>query len=155
MNRPHFTFPKPNGLDNPVGPVPKISGYVLNTLQTNSAAHVPNTNMNLINEDTHVCDLNLYKTIFQNWCLIDELNSVTPDTKDFGVPPPNANTSSEAFLPPNDSEDESKNPHSTGSDLRELPAVEIGPPIFSCFTILYFFYCQIYTYIINACILII
>ena len=52
-------FPKPNVLDNTVGPVPKISGYVFNTLQINSAAHVPNTNMNLINEDTHFCDLNL------------------------------------------------------------------------------------------------
>ena len=97
---------KPNGLDYTVGPVPKISRYVSNTLQTNSAAHVPNTNMNPINEDTHFCDLNLYKTIFQNWCLIDEINSMTPDTKDIGVTPPNTNTFSEAFLPPNDSEDE-------------------------------------------------
>ena len=64
--------------------------------------------MNPINEDTHICDPNLYETIFQNWCIIDELNSMTPDTKKFGVTPPNANTSSEAFLPPNDSEDESK-----------------------------------------------
>ena len=56
-------FPNLNGLDNTVGPVPKISGYVFNTLQTNSAAHVPNTDMNLINEDTHNCDLNLYETI--------------------------------------------------------------------------------------------
>ena len=47
-------------------------------LQTNSAAHVPNTNMNLINEDTHNCDLNLYETIFQNVCLIDNLSSMTP-----------------------------------------------------------------------------
>ena len=70
--------PKTDGLDNTVGPVPKISGYVFNTLQTNSAAHVPNTNMNLINEDTHICDLNLYQTIFQNVCLIDRLSSITP-----------------------------------------------------------------------------
>ena len=69
--------------------------------------------MNLINEDTHTCDLNLYETIFQNWCLIDELNSMTPDTE-FGVTPPNANTSSEAFLPPNDS---SKTYNFTGSNL--------------------------------------
>ena len=51
---------------------------MFNTLQTNSAAHVPNTNMNLINEDTHICDPNLYETIFQNVCLIDGLSSITP-----------------------------------------------------------------------------
>ena len=55
-------FPKTLGPDNTVGPVPKISGYVFNTLQTNSVAHVPNTNGNLMNEDTHICDLNLYET---------------------------------------------------------------------------------------------
>ena len=38
---------------------------------------------------------------------------MTPDTKDFSVTPPNANTFSEALLPPNDSEDESKNPSFT------------------------------------------
>ena len=80
--------PKTDGPDNTVGPVPKISGYVFNTLQTNSAAYVPNTNMNLVNEDTHICDLNLYETIFQNWCLIDSLSSMTP--------PPDANASSDA-----------------------------------------------------------
>ena len=63
--------PNPNGLDNTVDPVPKISGYVFNTLQAKSAVHVPKTNMNLINEDKHICDLNLYETIFQNWWLID------------------------------------------------------------------------------------
>ena len=78
-------LPKPTGLDNTVGPVPKISGYVFNTLQTNSAAHVPNTNVNLINEDTHICDLNLYETIFQNVCLIDSLSAMTPDTNNHGV----------------------------------------------------------------------
>ena len=59
--------PKTPGPDNTVGPIPKISGYVFNTLQTNSAAHVPNTNINPINEDTNFCGLNLYETIFQNW----------------------------------------------------------------------------------------
>ena len=62
-----------DGPDNTIGPVLKISGYVFNTLQTNSAAHVPNTNMNLINEDTHFRDLDLYETIFQNWCISDKL----------------------------------------------------------------------------------
>ena len=65
--------------------------------------------MNLINEDTHICDLNLYKTIFQNWCLIDVLHSSTLDTKDFGITPPNADTLSGAFLPPNDLENDPKN----------------------------------------------
>ena len=71
-------FPKTNGLDNTVGPVPKISGYVFNTLQSNSAAHVPNTNMNPIDEDTHFCDLDLYETIYQSWCIIDNFHSMTP-----------------------------------------------------------------------------
>ena len=67
--RSHWAFPppKPTGLDNTVGPVPKTSGYVFNTLQSNSAAHAPNTNRNLINEDTHICDLNLYETVFINF----------------------------------------------------------------------------------------
>ena len=122
------SFPKPTGLDNTVGPVPKISGYVFNTLQTNSAAHVPNTNMNPINEDTHFCDLNLYQTIFQNVCLIDSLSAMTPDANNDGVASPNAITFSETLAP-------SKNPSFTGSDLRELPAGKIEPPIFSYFTI--------------------
>ena len=115
-------FPNPNGLDNTVGPVPKISGYVFNTLQTNSDAHVPNTNMNPINEDTHFCDLDLYETIFQNWCIIDEINSMTPDTSNFSVTPPNVNMSSEAFK---DCRDNQKTYNLTGRDLREFPAVEI------------------------------
>ena len=114
-------FPKLTGLDNTVNPVPKISGYVFNTLQTNSAAHVLNTNMNPINEDTHICDLNLYETIFQNWCLIDELHSMTPDMNDYGVTPPNVNTSSVAFLPPNHSGGDPKSPLFTGSSLESTP----------------------------------
>ena len=58
--------------------------------------------MNLINEDTHICNLNLYKTIFQNWCLIDELNSLTPT--------PDADALSEA----------SKNPSFTDNDSTHL-----------------------------------
>ena len=123
-------FPNPNRLDNTVGPVPKISGYVFNTLQTNSATHVPNTNM----KDTHICDLNLYETIFQNWCFIDELNSMTPDKKDFGVTPPNANTSSEAFPFSNNGENDPKNLSFIGSYLRELSEVKIEPPVSTCFT---------------------
>ena len=46
--RPYEVVPFPIRLDNMVGPVPKISGYVFSALQTNSAAHVPNTSMNLI-----------------------------------------------------------------------------------------------------------
>ena len=119
---------KMDGLDNTVGPVPKISGYVFNTLQTTSAAHVPNSNMNLINDDTHICGLNLYETIFQNWCITESLNVVTPDTAVDRVTPLNANTSSEASTP-------LKKLSFTGSDLRELSAVEIGPFIFTYFTI--------------------
>ena len=80
--------PKPTGLDNTVGPVPKISGYVFNTLQTNSAAHVPNTNMNLINEDTHICDLSLYQTIFQNmeYQTYNFTGSDLESTSDQGLP---------------------------------------------------------------------
>ena len=73
--------PTTNGLDNTVGHVPKILGNVFNTLQTNSAAHVLNNNMNPINEDTHFCDPNLYETIFQNWCIIESLNSMKPTRK--------------------------------------------------------------------------
>ena len=117
--RSHWAVPSPKltGLDNTVGPVPKISGYVFNTLQTNSAAHVPNTNMNLINEDTHICDLNLYETIFQNLCLVDSLSATTPDTNDYGVAPPTVITSREAST---------------------LLQVKIAPPIFTCFTFRFF-----------------
>ena len=106
-------FPKPNGLDNTVGPVPKISGYVFNTLQTNSAGHVLNTTMNPMNEDTHICDLNLYETMFQTWCITESPNMVTPDTAINCVAPPNANTFSEAC---------------------PLSKVEIGPLKSTCFT---------------------
>ena len=101
-------FQKSTGLDNTVGPVPKISGCVFNTLQTNPAAHVPNTNTNLINEDTHFCDLNLYQTIFQNVCLIDSLSARAPDTSNHGVAHSNTITSGEVFLPVTHSENEPK-----------------------------------------------
>ena len=84
--------PKMDGLDNTVGLVPKISGYVFNTHQRNSAAHVPNTNMNPIYEGTHICDRSLYETIFQNWCIIDSLPSMTPA--------PDANAFSDALKEP-------------------------------------------------------
>ena len=127
-------FPKLTGLDNTVGPVPKISGYVFNTLQTNSAAHVPNTNMNLIKEGIHICDLNLYETMFQNWCLIDSLSSMTPDTNDYGVIPPNVNTSSVALPLPNNGGNDPKNLFFTGSVTPTMP-VEINNRIkITCFT---------------------
>ena len=53
-------FPKPNVPDNTVGHVSKTSGYVFNTPQTNSAAHVPNTNMSLVNDDTHTSVIRIY-----------------------------------------------------------------------------------------------
>ena len=77
----------------------------------------PNTNTNLINEDIHIRDLNLYETIFQNWCLIDKLHAMTPDTNDYGVTPPNVNTSSVAFLPPSDSSTNPNITYFTGSHL--------------------------------------
>ena len=120
-------FPKTLGPDNTVGPVPKISGYVFKTLQTNSAAHVPNTTMNPLNEDTHFCDLNLYETKFQNWCIIDQINSMTPDTKDFGVAPPNADTFSAASTP-------SKNLSFTGSENSTVPEETNNRIKFTCFT---------------------
>ena len=43
---------KTDGPDNTIGLVPAASVYVFNTLQTNSAAHVPNANTNPVNEDT-------------------------------------------------------------------------------------------------------
>ena len=126
--------PKINILDNTVGLVPKISGYVFNMLQTNSAAHVPNTNMNLINKDTHIYDLDLYETIFQNWCIIDKITSMTPDTPNISVASPNADTSSAAFHLLDNCRDNPKSYNITGSDLREPPVVEIGPPVFAYFT---------------------
>ena len=82
-------LPKTDGFDNTVGPVPTASGYVFNTLQTNSAAHVMNTNENTERNDTHICDLDLYETVFQNWCITDQLNLS-------GVTSPDANASSKA-----------------------------------------------------------
>ena len=79
---------KISGLDNTVGPVPKISSYEFSTLQTNSAAHVPNNNMNPINEDKNIRDLDFYETIFQNWCIIDKINLVTPVMSNISVAPP-------------------------------------------------------------------
>ena len=72
-------FPKPDGPDNTVGPVPKTSGYVFNTLQRNFAAHVPNTKMN-----THLCSEFIRNNIPK---LVS--HSMTPDTNDYGVAPPN------------------------------------------------------------------
>ena len=83
-------------------------------LQTKSAAHVLNINMNQVNEDTHNCDLNLYETIFQNVCLTDGLSAMTPDTNDYGVAPLSAN-------------------HSNGAS--PLPQEKIAPPIITHFTL--------------------
>ena len=66
--------------------------------------------MNLINEDTHICDPNLYQTIFQNVCLIDSLSATALDTNNHGVAPPNANHSNGALRP-------SKDPSFTDSNL--------------------------------------
>lgn len=58
--------------------------------------------MNTIDEDedTHIYGLDLYKTIFQNWCIMESLNSMTPDTSNLSVAPSNADTFSEASRPP-------------------------------------------------------